>query len=204
MSEITHPEMIAGLAKRGEEIINELTPVSIHLLHMAVGIAGEAGELCQAIYDKNNVINIDKENVIEELGDLEFYLEGLRQGLQLARNQTVPLDIKFPNTATGDIEVIKDNSIMLNIEASILLDFIKKSTFYVKPVNVEKVIESLITINLLMLIIRDRFDITYEQTIEHNIAKLGERYQGHVYSNEQAIDRADKNEPSIMVDDLTK
>ena len=192
MSKITHHEMVTGLAKRGEDIVSELTPLSAHLLHMAVGIAGEAGELCEAIYSKDSVSDIDKENVIEELGDLEFYLEGLRQGLQLARNETVPLDIKFPNTAAGDIAVIKDNSIKLNIESSILLDFIKKSAFYVKPVKTEKVIESLIKINLLMLIIRDRFDITYEETIEHNIAKLGERYQGHSYSNEQAIDRADK------------
>jgi hypothetical protein len=189
--------MVAGLAKHGEAIINELTPLSAHLLHMAVGIAGEAGELCKAVYGKNDVARIDKENVIEELGDLEFYLEGLRQGLQLARNQTVPLDIKFPNTAASDITVIKDNSIKLNIESSILLDFIKKSAFYVKPVKIEKVIESLTKINLLMLIIRDRFDVTYEETIEHNINKLatGEnaRYKDAEYSNERAIDRADKD-----------
>lgn len=193
IDKITHQEMVAGLAKRGEDIISELTPLSAHLLHMAVGIAGEAGELNEAVYYKLDVSNIDKENVIEELGDLEFYLEGLRQGLQLARNQTIPLDIKFPNTASGDIAVIKDYSIRLNIESSILLDFIKKSAFYVKPVKTDKVIESMIKINLYMLIIRDRFDITYEQTIEHNIAKLGERYQGHKYSNEQAIERNDKS-----------
>lgn len=193
MSEITHPEMVKGLAKDGQAVIDELTPVSAHLLHMAVGIAGEAGELCQAIYGHANINSIDKENIIEEFGDLEFYIEGLRQGLQLARNQTVPLDINFPNTAASDITVVSDNAINLNIEASILLDFIKKSAFYVKPVKIEKVIESLTTINLLMLIMRDRFELTYEQTIEHNIAKLGERYAGHNYSNEQAIDRADKS-----------
>jgi len=191
MSGITHPEMVAGLAKRGEDIISDLTTDSIHLLHMAVGIAGEAGELCQAIYLSDNLLSIDRENVVEELGDLEFYLEGFRQGLQLARNETVPLDyVHQPYSSV--FALVKDNSIQLNIECSILLDFIKKSAFYVKPVKTDLVIESLIKINDYMHELREAFLITHEQTLDNNIGKLGERYKGHSYSNEQAIKRVDK------------
>ena len=191
MSGITHPEMVAGLAKRGEVIIEELTPLSAHLLHMAVGIAGEAGELCQSIYLSEDFDSIDTENAMEELGDLEFYLEGLRQGLQLARNQTVSLDTGFQPYESIFYKV-KDNAIQLNIECSILLDSIKKSAFYVKPVKTGLVIESLIKINDFMLELRESFGFTHEDTLNHNIGKLGERYQGHNYSNEQAIERADK------------
>jgi len=191
LNNITHPEMVAGLAKRGEDIINELTPLSSHLLHMAVGIAGEAGELAQAIYISADFNSIDKENVVEELGDLEFYLEGLRQGLQLNRDKTVEVALVHQPYETS-FHKVKDNAIQLNIECSVLLDFIKKSAFYVKPVKTDLVIESLIKINNFMLELREAFVISRDRTIEHNIAKLGERYQGHNYSNEQAIDRADK------------
>lgn len=53
----------------------KLTPNQCELLHAAIGIAGEAGELLDAV--RKHVFNgqpLDRENVIEELGDLEFYM----------------------------------------------------------------------------------------------------------------------------------
>lgn len=87
--------MVARLAKPGEAIIKTLTPKRAHALHMAIGISGEAGELLDAI-KKVAVYNkpIDGENVIEELGDLEFYMEGLRQGLGITRQQTIDANKK--------------------------------------------------------------------------------------------------------------
>jgi NTP pyrophosphatase (non-canonical NTP hydrolase) len=41
--------MVKALVKSGEVIANEMTGSNAHLLHMAVGIAGEAGELLDAI-----------------------------------------------------------------------------------------------------------------------------------------------------------
>lgn len=91
---ITHPELVQALAKPGADIVATLTPNDAHLLHMAVGIAGEGGELLDAvkkaaIYRKS----IDRENVIEELGDLEFYMEGLRQGLGITRQEVLEHNI---------------------------------------------------------------------------------------------------------------
>ena len=91
---MNHSELVANLAKSGEEIVATITPEQAHLLHMAVGISGEAGELLDAV--KKAVIyqkEIDLENVIEELGDVEFYMEGLRQGLEISRDETVRLNI---------------------------------------------------------------------------------------------------------------
>ena len=79
-SEVTHAQMVTALAKPGKNIIASLTEDQAHLLHMAVGIAGEAGELLDAV--KKHVIynkSLDVVNIVEELGDLEFYMEGLRQ-----------------------------------------------------------------------------------------------------------------------------
>lgn len=93
-SKITHPELVTALAKPGADIVATLTPEDAHALHMAVGISGESGELLDAI--KKAAIYrkpIDRANVIEELGDLEFYMEGLRQGLGITREETIDANI---------------------------------------------------------------------------------------------------------------
>lgn len=85
-----HADMVLALAKPGFDIIQQMTDEQAHALHMAAGSSGEAGELLDAIkkwaiYQKP----LDLNNVIEELGDLEFYLEGLRRGLCISREQTL-------------------------------------------------------------------------------------------------------------------
>lgn len=92
---IKHEELVARLAKSGADIIAQLTPEAAHNLHMAVGVSGEAGELLDAV--KKSAIYckpIDMDNVIEELGDIEFYMEGLRASLGITREQTLQANIK--------------------------------------------------------------------------------------------------------------
>lgn len=82
--------MVRALCKPGSIIAASLTSKDAHNLHMAVGVSGEAGELLDAI--KKAVIYrkpLDRANVIEELGDLEFYMEGLRQNLGITREETI-------------------------------------------------------------------------------------------------------------------
>lgn len=89
-SSVEYAGMVATLAKPGETIRQEMTAHDAHRLHMAVGIAGEAGELLDAI--KKAVVYrkpYDRQNIIEELGDLEFYMEGLRQSLGITRQETL-------------------------------------------------------------------------------------------------------------------
>lgn len=86
--------MVKVLAKPGKDIVESLTPEMAHALHMAVGVSGEAGELLDAV--KKAAIYckpVDITNVIEELGDLEFYMEGIRQGLGITREQTLEANI---------------------------------------------------------------------------------------------------------------
>lgn len=91
---VTYNDMVRALAKPGAAILETLTPDNMHLVHMAIGVAGEAGELLDAV-KKSAVYNkqLDRENVIEELGDLEFYMEGLRQGLEITREETLEANI---------------------------------------------------------------------------------------------------------------
>jgi NTP pyrophosphatase (non-canonical NTP hydrolase) len=85
-----HAAMVAALVKPGQDIIQQMTPGKANALHMAVGASGEAGELLDAI--KRFVIYnkpLDRENVVEELGDLEFFIEGLRAELGISREETL-------------------------------------------------------------------------------------------------------------------
>lgn len=80
-----YSEMVAGLFK-----CNQFNKDAEALIHSAVGISGEAGELLDAVkkvwaYGKL----IDRQNIIEELGDLEFYMEALRQQLVISREETL-------------------------------------------------------------------------------------------------------------------
>ena len=87
-------EMTLALAKNGQDIINDLTPEKADLLHMAIGVSGEAGELLDAV--KKAVIynkEMDLENVIEELGDLEFYMSKIRQIVGITREEILKQNI---------------------------------------------------------------------------------------------------------------
>lgn len=85
-----YAEFVARKKKAGADIVAALTPEQADALHMAVGVAGEGGELLDAvkrwaIYQKP----MDRDNVVEELGDLEFFMEGLRQRLDISRAETL-------------------------------------------------------------------------------------------------------------------
>lgn len=87
---ITFEALVDALAKPGADVIAGLTPKTAHELHMAVGICGEAGELIDAIKKSSVYVKtLDLQNVIEELGDIEFYMQGLRKSLGITREQTV-------------------------------------------------------------------------------------------------------------------
>jgi len=87
---MTYEQFVNALVKNGHKIKEELTGDECHTIHMIMGICGEAGELLDAV--KKTVIyrkNLDRTNVIEELGDIEFYLEGFRQSVGISRDETI-------------------------------------------------------------------------------------------------------------------
>lgn len=95
MLESKYDEMTSALSKSGSAIIKELNPTKADLLHMAVGVAGEAGELLDAV-KKATIYNktIDHENMIEELGDLEFYMSRIRQIIGVTRDEVLEHNYK--------------------------------------------------------------------------------------------------------------
>lgn len=73
-----HEELVMNLAKPGQQIVEDIDAAKAHLLHMASGVCGESGEVMEqikkhAIYGKA----LDPVHIVEELGDLLFYAQGI-------------------------------------------------------------------------------------------------------------------------------
>ena len=103
ITEKSHVEMVATLIKSGEDTLRPITPIQAVMWHSATGIATEAGELLDAI--KKVVIYqkpIDRANVVEELGDLEFYMQALRAICDIARDETLEANISKLFTRYAD------------------------------------------------------------------------------------------------------
>jgi NTP pyrophosphatase (non-canonical NTP hydrolase) len=82
-------------------------------MHAAVGIAGEAGEVLDAVkktwvYGKP----LDIENLIEELGDIEFYLQAMRTLLNVSRQDVLRANItklrkRYPSGYTDALAIAR-------------------------------------------------------------------------------------------------
>lgn len=72
----------------------EIEGTQAHLLHMAVGIAGEAAELLDAVVKYVEGERLDVDNCIEELGDIEFYMEGFRDAICFTRENILDANIE--------------------------------------------------------------------------------------------------------------
>ncbi len=170
---ITHPELVARLVKPGNDILATLTPEKAHAWHMASCIPGEAGELFDA------VMREDEENIVEELGDLEFYLEGLRTPLGITREETL--------FHLGDTDTLSIPGV-----AGDVFDAAKKWVIYNKDFDRALLVTALAQFEALLDGLRTILDIPRAATLAGNILKLGERYEGLVYTDQRAQDRADK------------
>jgi NTP pyrophosphatase (non-canonical NTP hydrolase) len=100
-----YEDMVSELPKDPAQIIRELTPTKVSMWHAATGVVGEAGELIDAVKKcviYNQSISDHLEHIIEEMGDLEFYMEQLRQLLGLNRNQILNANMRKLNVRYGE------------------------------------------------------------------------------------------------------
>ena len=84
---------VETLCKPGFQVLVDMKPADAHLVHMAMGVAGEAGELLDAI--KKAAIYrkpLDRENVLEECGDLLFYIQGVLNYYDMTLDQVIELN----------------------------------------------------------------------------------------------------------------
>lgn len=77
-------------------------------------------------------------------------------------------------------------------EAGELVDAIKKHTIYGKPLDRENVIEELGDLRFYIQAVQNVLGISESDVLQHNANKLSKRYRGLRYTDQAAIDRADK------------
>lgn len=151
---------------------------SADLLHMAIGVVGEVIELQQALYVDDDV------NIREELGDILFYLVGMRA-------QSFP-EFSLWNLRGLD-RVIDYDELLLS--AGNLLDQVKKFIIY-NDQSENRRQELRIAYSELwdyfIPFLQNYFNSTQE-AIDENVRKLSIRYAQLQYSDEAAKLRADKN-----------
>ncbi len=199
MENITHPDLVAALVKPGDIIKDQLTAGEAHLWHMATGIAGEAGEIMESVLDSlrhSKLINVP--NVIEEQGDMEFYLEGARKFFGLTR-ESVAIALNPPTPLISlSLGIVTQNTMALveaaeiGMVASQILDAVKKIVIYRKPADLPAIMEALARMDWHLERFRNFFGLTREQCLAANIQKLSVRYNGIKYSDDAAQARADK------------
>lgn len=183
-----YSDMVRSLAKSGDAIVASMTPMMAHLQHMAIGVSGEANELFGGI-----ILVEGRENFIEEMGDIEFYLEGLRQGLGIDREQTMRCE--DPLNLDDAVPSHLDDATHILLYAGEVLDMIKKHTIYNKPMDVAVLIKAISRLEWALDNIRRDGPygvIDRKEIIDANVAKLSVRYAGLKYSDTSAQLRADK------------
>lgn len=171
-----HHEMVRGLVKPGSVILSQLTAEDCHLLHMVIGLMGEAVELEEACVEN------DLDNLIEEGGDSIFY-------------QTAMFDIfnmEFFNE-TFKVTHIPSRTDDYTSVCGKILDLVKKKTIYRKDAYDEQIRELLFIARDSLQYMLSMWNISIRTCQDHNYKKLGKRYENHKYSDEQAQLRKDKD-----------
>jgi NTP pyrophosphatase (non-canonical NTP hydrolase) len=189
---ITHPELVAALAKPGDQIKEEVSGADLHLLHMGVGVSSDVGELLEAILQYGATGSLDITNVKEELGDIEFFMEGVRQAVGISREETTFIPPVSPDE--GPLLLITDLGFACgaSVSAGRLLDAIKRAVIYRKALSRENVGKELGLIDFFLKQLRDSLYISREETLAGNIEKLRKRYASMKFTNADAQARADK------------
>ena len=160
----------------------------LNLVHLALGIAGEALELS---------IATDEVNVLEELGDICFYTVGAAIYIKPSIEQ----QFKFTSSTKEwlasvipSFELQEKSFNELFVQCDKAADFIKKKVFYQqKHLKGETVsIEVSIAARLYDILAAINNIKPLPEVMQANMQKLGTRYQSGKFSTEEATNRKDK------------
>lgn len=177
--------MVRALAKPGRELIKNWDASDAHLIHMIVGLMGETLEL--QMLDS-------EENLLEELGDIEFYFEGIKVLLY-------PINNNYDLSKNEAVNLAHDQiGFYITKEVEDLCNLIKKITIYKKPYGLDmkdKIIDAITQLDQKLANVYYSVGLTRQYVLCSNMEKLmtgnNARYAAGTYSDEQANARADKN-----------
>lgn len=169
-----YPLMVGQLFKVGKELGNQHG----NSMHAAIGIAGEASEL---------FMSIGRNHMVEECGDIEFYLEALIQNVDGIEAHLQPQLLPVMGLAA----VL--NALM--VSGGELIDAVKKGWVYNKPLDLDAIGTHITMVRHALDCLYSYMGVTQHLILFINQQKLigpNGRYPLGVYSDAAAQARADK------------
>lgn len=180
---VSFPEMVERLFKKMPG------PFDDHM-HAAIGISGEVGELHNAD---------SRKNIIEECGDLEFYLQAYLNKLNAQRvacslnpYQRFTSVFDEHSRAKFNLGIVLASATVI---ASEILDLTKKSWVYGKGLDEVFINQQLNALAYALDSIYVLIGTNYDEVVNKNQEKLigpEGRFKDGFYSDASAINRADK------------
>jgi NTP pyrophosphatase (non-canonical NTP hydrolase) len=154
------------------------------VLHAVIGVLTEVEELL----DNHIGETQDFTNILEEVGDITWYLAIIGREYQLDYPQLL-VRTKNEDPMKLVLKIIKNTCK--------LLDMMKKKIYYNKPIdeNLFKTITHVVMLDLSDYM--NVYDINIQNSFDINIAKLKARY-GEKFSSERAINRDLETERNIL------
>lgn len=177
----TLPDLGEGLKAIQTISSSDLTYLQIigdklNLSHMALGLASELGELANCVGTELKM-KVDKVNLLEELGDIYWYVSNYSN----LRNIPLPENVK--------IVIEKDLALDLMITSiADLVDLIKRFIAYNKDIEKAKELEIIYNIMCALKMFEEIYDLSGDEIRERNILKLKKRYPDR-FSDILAINR---------------
>lgn len=191
-----YPDFVDSLfKKRGSE--------NLDVEHAVMGIMTEATELQRGILDleKSLVSNSDEDgiknllNVVEELGDLHFYIQALLKGDNFQRLEEMDFYLLWDMVPAEGNVISISKSLVSDVvcEAGDMLDIVKKHTIYGKDLDVKELQFHGQVVRNAVKLISVNMRIATEIVIKQNMLKLSKRYPSGIYKDSDAIGRKDKD-----------
>lgn len=179
-------EMVAHLAKPGEDLMKEWNANKASLVHMLVGMYDEAQEV---------LCHDSRENLIEEAGDFIFYLQGA------ANDLNITLDLSERDTP----QKIDYVSFFDNVYE--LLTQLKRHLFYNKPLPEKSALEEMFNKALdsvycyvgHTLKVHNSPAVSLEYILSENYTKLMLKRYPNGFSNDAANQRLDKQDANEVL-----
>ncbi len=170
-------EMVGNLIKDPTDILATLTEDQVNQWHLATGLCGEVSEAMEVMCTGG-----DWEDLVKELGDIEFYFNALTLAAGMDSTQ------KYP--AQGYPE--RFSSIMcVSVMAGKYLDYIKKYVVHNRELDAGKIVSMLTDIGSAMSNLYNIMGLPREEALANNTKKLTARYPSGGYSDADAEARVD-------------
>lgn len=117
ISEEDYSKFVDTLAASPFKVLDTLNGCKVNLLHAAVGIGSEAGEIGDEI--KKHVFygaELNYEAICKEMGDIEWYLQLLRNTLGVSRQEIVACNMaklrkRHPNGFSTESAIAKADAV---------------------------------------------------------------------------------------------